>query len=109
MRLTIWQTMLSDLLEINIFPCRLLGIDLNVYHIGIGGTFAAEDAELHLIVFFSFGFDMHTAVSMVVFHEALDVVLHGVAVYVTPETDIKHATVNPNGISFHGCEVSVFS
>jgi len=86
-----------------------LGFDLDVGHPGIRRALAAKDAEFHQIVLFSLSFDMHTPVSVVVFHEALDVVLHGIAVNITSETDIEHPTVDANGIGFHGRKVTVFS
>ena len=86
-----------------------LGLDLDVDDLRIRCAFTAEDAELHQVVFFTFGFDVDAAVSVVVLHEAFDVVLHGIAMHITPKTDVEHTTVNANGVSFHGGKITVFS
>ena len=86
-----------------------LGLDLDVDDLRIRCAFAAEDAELHQVVFFTFGFDVDAAVSVVVLHEAFDVVLHGIAVNITPEPDVEHATIDANRVGFHGRKVTVFS
>lgn len=86
-----------------------LGLNLDVGDLGIGRAFTAEDAELYQVVLFAFGLDMNTAVGVVVLHEAFDVILQGIAVHITPKTDVEHLSVDANGVGFHGRKVTVFS
>ena len=87
--------------KVGVLVGRFLGFNLDVGDVGIGGAFAAEDAESDQIVLFAFGFDVYAAVAMVVFDVTRDVALQGIAVDVTPEPDVEHTAVNTDGISYH--------
>ena len=99
---------LSDLLEIIVFPSCLPGFDFHVEDFGKWSAFTAKNAETDQVGLFAFGFDMDTTLVMVVLHIALDVAVQGIAVHITPETDIEDFAVNSYGVGYHAAKLSLF-
>lgn len=98
---------LSELLKIGIFPRRFLRFYLDIQNYRIRRAFAAKDGEAVQVCLFAFGNDVDAIVFVVVLHIAHDVTFYGIAMHITAESYVEHATVNPYVVGF--CHRANFS
>ena len=98
---------LSYLLKIKKLPARFLRLNLHVGYNRIRRAFAAEDGESVQVFLFAFGNDVDAIIFVVVLHIANDIAFYGIAVHITTESYVEHATINPYVVGF--CHRANFS